>query len=356
LNNLSARPSLGTEKGTNTITSSNTFYIPFALKAGELKHFGYVSLNLTKNDKSAAYSESQSAWALAGGLASNPDYSIAIKSYDNATGIGAVYGVALPGFIMKDKGSEFSAGVALSDTIKSNTYDYDSTTKNYNLATAGQKTAVSGTYQKTTYTYDTLNNIGVAIYADHSLPYAPAEGMKFILRPRFSATFTAVNNWLQPSKTVAYSQTLDASFAYNNTAYNKTTTTYSGTNSTTTNIGLGASLPMGFEYKPEKLPFGFFAGSVSKMSFVWSTTKSPDIKSTSVTDSITGTTVTAGTPAYNFVAAASTTTLLTPAFSEAHSLGLFVPFADNIRLDISLNGNSILDFDNFTCQVVIPLK
>jgi hypothetical protein len=355
LNNLSG-PIIAGNSGTNTITSSNTFYIPFALKTGDLKHFGIVGLNLKKNDSSAAYSNIESAWALAGGPALSPDRSITIKSYNNATDIAAIYGVALPGFLMKDKGAEFSAGVAIEDTIKSNVYDYDSTTKNYNLATASQKNGVSGAYQKATATYDTLNDIGIAVYVDHSLPYAPAEGMKFIVRPRFSATFATVNSWDNPSKTVSYSQVLDANFAYDNAAYNRTTTTYSGATSTTTNIGLGASLPMGFEYKPATLPFGFFAGSVGKMSFVWSTTTSPNSQATTVTDSITGTTVTAGTPVYSWVSDASTTTKLTPAFSEVHSLGLFVPFADNIRLDISLNGWSLLDFDNFTCQVVIPLK
>jgi len=62
-----------------------------------------------------------------------------------------------------------------------------------------------------------------------------------------------------------------------------------------------------------------------------------------------------GTKTYAFTAGSSTVALL-PAFNEYHSFGLFFPFENNVRLDISLNGYSVLVWDSLTLQLIVPLK
>jgi len=360
--NSGALPAAG-QNGANTVTATNTFYIPFALKTGDIQHFGYARLKLYHSDSSAAYSNSESLHQVTAGLANTSEETLSIDSSISQTTISLLYGASLPGFIMKDKGAKFSAGVCVSDAITSQAYDYDDTTRLYNLLTVGSKTAIAGgTRTVESQSYDAANYIGFNVYADHSLPYAPAAGMQFIVKPRVSAlvsfdrdgSYASSANGGIATGTVTYSQPLDANGNYDNTAYTKTTTTISGNAPLVTTVGFGFTLPMGFEWKPEKLPFGFYAGSTAKMSFAWATTKNYERTTTQVVSTYTGA-ANVDVTTYT-VSNASSSTTLTPDFSEKHSLGLFVPFADNIRLDISLNGANLLDFDSFTCQVVIPLK
>lgn len=362
--NAAALPVQGAS-GANTVTATNTFYIPFALKTGDIQHFGYARLNLYHSDSSAAYSDSESLHQVTAGLATSDQETLSIDSSISQTTISLLYGASLPGFIMKDKGSKFSAGLCVTDAITGQEYAYDDTTRRYDLSTVGSKTptATGSTRSLTSGSYDAANYIGFNVYADHSLPYAPAAGMQFIVRPRVSAlvSFDRNGSYATPGNggiatgTVSYTnQPLDANGNYDNSTYVKTTTTISGNAPLVTKVGFGFALPMGFEWKPEKLPFGFYAGSTAKMSFAWATTTNYARTTTQVVSTYTGA-ANVDVTTYS-VSAASSSTTLTPAFSEVHSLGLFVPFADNIRLDISLNGNNILDFDNFTCQVVIPLK
>lgn len=361
--NALALPAPGAN-GANAVTATNNFFIPFSLKTGDIQHFGYARLRLYRSDSSASYSDGESLHQVSAGSAASDQEAISIDSSISQTTISLLYGAVLPGFFMKDKGAKFSAGLCVTDAITGQEYAYDDTIRRYNLSTVGSKTAIAGGARTVASTsYDAANYIGFNVYADHSLPFAPAGGMQFIIKPRVSALVsfdrngsyaTSANGGISTGTESYANQPLDANGNYDNSSYVKTTTSISGAAPLVTRVGFGLSLPMGFEWKPEKLPFGFYAGSSAQMSFAWATTANYERTTKQVVSTYTGA-VAVDVTTYA-VSNASSSTTLTPTFSEAHSLGLFVPFADNIRLDISLNGNTILDFDNFTCQVIIPLK
>ncbi|HUX37427.1 MAG TPA: hypothetical protein VMV44_05945 [Rectinemataceae bacterium] len=347
----------GAAAASNNVSGSLNFAVPFALKTGNLAHAGYVQVDLTNSATSGTYSLVQSAHTYTAGAASNPDYDLTIKNVTNTTFIRGLYTLTMPGFFMTSAGANFSAGVLVSDSMAAGTGTYEKTTKNYDLSVLGAKTALGGTYTNAQTNYATAHDLNFAVYASHTVPFAPAAGFSLVLKPNLEVSYedNIGNNLPIQTGGVQYSQPLNTSFVYDGTSYSKITVTSSGTPATKTNLGLGFGLPTAVEIKPDGWAFGFFAGSTLQVNFVWNTTTAAYGSSTQTTDTYTGSTVTA-TSVSTTTTLAAPTTQLTPTVSEAHALGIFIPFAGKTRLDVSLNSNNLLAFDSLKMQLYMPLK
>jgi|GEM_PF-4645533 len=335
------------DTGKNTISTSNIAYLPFALTTGSIRHYGYITGGLVKDDSSAKYSFTGSArqqFTLPNTKVN--DISTTITSYTQKIPLGLCYVIDLPGLFRADKGARLTAGLSFSDTIGSQTYTYSSKSTEYDISTIGSKNPTGVTESVSeSRTYNGTSAIDAQIYVDHSFPFEPVSGLKFTIKPGIQGHYSqSAENLATPVSSTTTTISTDTS----NTSTTETATeTYTGSSTSTKNVGFKISVPMGAEYKPEKLPFGFCAGSVIDISFDWKTVTTPDVFKTAIAVD--------GTKTYAFTAGSSTVALL-PAFNEYHSFGLFFPFENNVRLDISLNGYSVLVWDSLTLQLIVPLK
>jgi len=48
--------------------------------------------------------------------------------------------------------------------------------------------------------------------------------------------------------------------------------------------------------------------------------------------------------------------VLNTSFGETHSFGIFFPFQNGMRADLTLNGTNLLVLDSLTLQLYAPLK
>lgn len=226
-----------------------------------------------------------------------------------------------------------------------------------------------GNHSNITASFAATNYLSVSAMAQHSINFAPADGTFFGISPQLvlqyyddpNNAFTNAENPTPtpysaiPSSYVTYSQTLDATFSYNNVGYTKTTVSISGAAPATSQFGFSLNLPVAFKFKPDSWPFGLFSGSTPTASLAWQTVTSSGQTITTTVDTYTGAAIT-NTVISTSPASPTSTTKLVTVFSETHSFGIFIPFQNNIRADIALNGSDVLMFDNLTMQLYVPLK
>lgn len=341
--------------GANTISTQSTAFVPFALATGKIKHFGYANLVLAKNDSSGSYSVTETAHF---NTAPNINDEILTVNYATSmTTLGALYGATLPGFFLKDKGAEFSAGLALSDRITAQNYSYSDKVMPYSINTTKVAQA-GGTLTSGSTTIKNANYLDLSAFAAHSIPLVSNEAVKFILKPTAVIQYTSDNNTagggiLESSE--SYTQNLNASFEYDSSAYTKTKVAQTGAPASQSKLGLGATLPMAFEIKPTGWPFGFFMGTTPTLTLLWTKTTSSGATTTTTTENWNSGAIVSSTVTATYSSATSSTKL-SPSLGETHSLGIFVPLGNDLRLDVDLNGSNLLVFDNLTFQVYVPLK
>jgi len=352
--NLTADPGVW-GSGQNTTTSSTQFYIPVALKTGNLEHSAYAGVKLYGSDSSASLSNTTTS-ATQTVLGTITDTSVDITNTSNTTTIDVGYTLSMPGFVGAANGNKFSAGLAVSDAIGSAAYSYTSTSKLYTAGAVNTKTAAGGGTTVGSATYSSVNAPTVTVMALHSFKFAP-ESASLVIQPQVVAQYKYTPNGGSAiaASATEYTQTLNASFAYDGSAYTKTTYTTTGTPSSVGVLDIGINLPTAFKFKPAAWPFGVLAGSDLYSEFKTTTTTTSGETQTTTDQNYTGTTLTSTTVS-STTNTATTQVTFAPSFGEKHYFGIFIPLGGDIRADISLNGSNLLVFDSLSVQLYVPLK
>jgi hypothetical protein len=353
--------------GANVIDSDYQLAIPLFLKTGSLEHTAFVGVQLRGADASGSYSSNRSAAANTI-LGTISDQSLNLNASSNQTVIEVNYMLSFPGLFGASNKNKFSIGVDVKDAITSSKYNYDLTTMNYTAGAVNTKTFATGTDSNIDISFAATNYIGITAMAKHSFRFESAAGSFFDLEPQIVLQYSNdPNNAYEnaengsaysaiASEIVTYgNKPLDSSGVYDGTTYSQTTDAIGGSAGGTTQFGVGLNLPIGYKFKPESWPFGFFAGSIPTLSFAWQTVTTSGQTDTSTTNTYTGSNV-SGTSVNTTVSSQSSTTQLIPTISEIHGFGIFVPLQNNIRADIALNGTEALFANSITLQFYIPLK
>ena len=196
------------------------------------------------------------------------------------------------------------------------------------------------TKTSTTYKYDYAPGMTFGLGAAYSLSFQPAgDWLQFKLKP--GAYYNRVSSTYATGATITASTTGSPSV---------TSTTKDGKDEEVTNT-IAATLTSAIEMKPENWFIGFQMGSQIVLGYENQTTESKTADSYDSTGTLVGTENTT-TKTVNYNDWASTVSM---------QYGFFVPLPEDYRLDFKLttSNNSalnVLDFDDVTLQLIVPLK
>ncbi len=344
------------DSGEYSLGTTIAFGVPFAMKTGNLEHKASLGVTLDFTDQSASYSNTESAHVYTAGGAAVDEIVLGITDNLVSTGINVNYELRMPAG--GSSGNMWVAGAGAGIALNGGQYTYDYVSRPYDLTVLNTKTATAGgahTNRISTYASGFDFNVGlsgarvveIALGAIANFRFAPTVGLLV------SNETNNGNAW--ESGYVQYTQVLDANGAYNGAAYNRTTRTTTGTPASTLTLAGGAGLPMGLKIKPAGWLFSIMLGAQPAITVQDAITTTSSMHTTQTIDNITGTTV--NTTDISPVAYADPTSSsdFTYSLSENHYLGISVDFGGGIRVDARLNG-SLLNFENFTLQGVIPLN
>ena len=304
LSNLAGTPTTGA----SDVISRYDFLVPFFMKTGQLEHTAYVGIFFAAWTLPAAIRPPRVRMPL------QPHPSLPLSpiplsiwmTSTNQTVINATLYLRCPAFSVPQRTSSTPESMSPTPSRPRRTTSTEPTSHILRARSTQRPPWPAATTPNITASFAATNYLSVSAMAQHSINFAPADGTFFGISPQLvlqyyddpNNAFTNAENPTPtqysaiPSSYVTYSQTLDATFSYNNVGYTKTTVSISGAAPATSQFGFSLNLPVAFKFKPDSWPFGLFSGSTPTASLAWQTVTSSGQTITTTVDTYTGAAIT----------------------------------------------------------------
>ena len=367
---------------TNTAsTKGNSNYLGFTIPVffpmASMTHFATLGVGFLCSDSSATsstlYSGAPADPAAAPGSYMDTE---ANNSIDTALTFmaGVNYRFALLGKMVGERQEEIFANLGVNLGVNSGEESGVMTTQVTTYDAAGANPAASTRNDDSmTFTKAGVGSFGVSAGGGKSFYFALAPGIEFGFVPElyidYSTGPASGSNLLYSGSAYVDQQDSDSDGIFDfETADTKITDTYTYTNTTAVN-GAGVpvsglvkedtftttiTLPTSIKIQPKEWKFAFTLGAEPSIS--WEnrreTTTAPQysLTSTTLAAGTTTTTNSSGGAPSETVDYANDWTI-----NIAHDIGLQVIFTDDLKLDVSLNGNNIIDFEGMTLQLIAAI-
>ena len=367
--------------------------VPLELPAEDMRHFANLGLSLTMTNTSTREVETWGVPALDDGDFPTNDF----DNLDNETtaisrtiGVDLLYEAAMSPLFDGHEDNEVLAGVSLEPGISSGTFTLRNETDSFEFAAPGDSAERTGrTLFEAEADIDTGIPLGASVWAEHAFYYDFGDSARFGVRPRGSLSMTLGANTLGISGASLTATSFDEDNVEDGrreidmefgdgigiddfTAYDPDPITgdpfeivdiggdpdvnaVQSRERTTTLMGT-VTLPVGFTFEPEDLPFSFILGSTPRVSFTRTSTRTEIGEAViTVSDYDADNELTNREIERQRIGEESTSVEHSLSAAATHLLALRIQPLENATLDIEMQTSNFWQFGNLRLQAIVQL-
>lgn len=362
------------ENSTFDLSSDIRFGVPLFLQTGDMAHLfnlsGTLDMGKFGSDDSFAYGSTNAAYD-----AAVTDTAFTARDTDvrSTFDVDAMvdYELTLPPLVGEGSDNEFKAMADASLILKTASADVYTETRDVEFTVGGSWEDRLDTTDRTVVTTRPALGFDIGAGASHSFYYVLADTVTFGVVPEVELGFRSEPEFAYIESTLqTFSEdnedngnfTAAADLITTNTA-TFTNVSYDAENDTaqaqeiTNTVSSTVRLPASVMIQPEGWFFGFTVGAEPEVGYTWTKTKTAGTATSTTNEVLTGTgTVDTAltqnnppsTPEYSSIAHDWTV-------RADHRFGMNLMFPGGVKADVWVNFTNILELDDLTAQLIIPL-